>query len=460
MFKRETILMHMKHELGNHNATIPITPAVDAARVLSRDHAFMKLIPLAIGGFMQYAKSAWGEEPNKIGSPDMGAVYTKCIEITEGGRSDAQMRTAKKLYKSQNLPSFNTTSSNYSGNTAWSAVFGAAGEMRQGVFSPTKFNEIIGFPTDFKEAAYTTVFQSQMMTQLFLWYEIYNRLMNSTDQAWLDNRPAESSSDMYFCINYIEDEVTIANAMEFSTCDLTIYLCKCKTATKFSPMQAWFVPQDQSPANPFEYMRSDYVYPGNGVVVNFPGELNKTNGQVCYPYANVHLGATPFYSPRFRDQWEVIDVIKKDLKSTDKLVLKIKREFRKAMSARDLDFLKDTIGHGLYNPGDYGLLITYKGTPTFMRYTGGTVGPGEQRVRETDCGPAKIVVNSRSSFGISSPDLKTSIFTPVDSIKGENYVSGEGRVLDTEIRTRPFLDSEWGPEVVTNVYTAEGGPRD
>ena len=461
MFTKETLLNHMKQELGDESIVLR---GVEELKTLNRNMAIAKLIPLAVGGFMQYAKSYWGEEPNKIGSPDMGAVYTKCIEITEGARSDSQMRTAKKLYKSQNMPSFNSTSENYTDDYAYSAVYAAAGEGRQGVWVPTTYNQVTGFPSAFNEAAKATIFQSQMMTQLFLWAEIFSRLLSADDINWLDNTSGtnQASADRYYAIDYIEDIVTIANAMEFSNCELTIYLCKCKMATKYSPAQSWFVPQqDPAASTRNEYMRSEYVYHAPAENVNFPGELAKTNAQPCFPHANVHVGATPFYSPRFRQTWEVVDVIKREIKSTDKLVLKIKRKFRKVMSARDLDLLKDTIGHAHYNNGDYGLIITFKGTQGFMKYDGPTdPGTYDQRIREVDVGPSKIVVNQRHSFGLISPDYSTSAMQPPAADKTSNYIAGEGRVLDTTIRTRPFNDTEWVPELVTNVRTVKGGPRD
>jgi hypothetical protein len=461
MFTRETLMNHMKHEFGSESE---IVMGLDSLKQLNNQMAMAKLIPLAVGGFMQYAKSKWGEEPNKIGSPDMGAVFYKYIKIVEGARSSSQMKTAKKLYKSQNVPSVNTSSSTYSGNTAWSAAFTAAGEMRQGVYFPTKFGPIHGTLTNNWEAyAKYTVLQSGMLTHLALWQEIRNRFMTDEDRTWLDaigsGAANEASSDRYFAIDYIEDEITIANAMEFSNSDVSVYICKCKTRTKYSPAQAWFQPVIETGYDGAGFMNPAYVYSSGLATVNFPGSLAKTAGLECYPYAACHVGATPFYSPTFRQEWEVLDVIKRNLKSTDKLTLKIKRELRNCISARDMEFYKNEIGKGAYNEGDYALLITHKGTKSFMKYTGGTVATGEQNIRETDVGPSKLMINNRSSFGFVTPNLSSSVFLPSTSQQTENYISGEGRILDVNVRTLDF-DSEWTPEVVTNVYTAEGGPRD
>ena len=461
MFQRETLMNHMKHEFGKENE---IVRGVDNLNKIANQMAVAKLIPLAIGGFMQYAKSQWGEMPNKIGSPDMGAVYVKCINIIEGARTSSQMKTAKKLYKSQNIPSVNTSSSTYSGNTAWSAAYTAAGEMRQGVYFPTKFGPINGTLTNNWEAySKYCVLQSQMLTHLALWNEIRNRFMTDEDRTWLEaigsGAANEASSDRYFAIDYIEDEVTIANAMEFSSSDVTVYICKCKTRTKYSPAQAWFQPAIEPGYDGAGFMNPAYVYPTGLQTLNFPGTLAKTAGIDCYPEASCHVGATPFYSPTFRQEWEVIDVIKRQIKSTDKLVLKIKRELRNCVSARDMEFYKNDIAKGAYNEGDYALLITHKGTKAFMRYTGGAVQQYEQNIRETDVGPSKLMINNRSSFGFVTPNVSSSVFLPDSSQQTENYISGEGRILDTNVRTLDF-DGEWTPEVVTNVYTAEGGPRD
>jgi hypothetical protein len=93
-----------------------------------------------------------------------------------------------------------------------------------------------------------------------------------------------------------------------------------------------------------------------------------------------------------------------------------------------------------------------------MRYTG-TLDVGQEGLRETDVTPSKILVTSRSSFGIASPNLVNSDSTPGTSKQTENYIAGEGRVLDTELKTLDFMNADWKPEVITNVEVKEGGAR-
>jgi len=209
-------------------------------------------------------------------------------------------------------------------------------------------------------------------------------------------------------------------------------------------------------------MRHQYVYGSTSVSSNLPSTAYSGLQAIThYANASVHIGATPFYSSNFRNHWTVEDVIKQRILPVDKFELNIKRHLKDATSIRDLEQqhdISDGGGQASYCEGDYALLITFKGTPAFMRYQG-TLGENEEGVRETDVSPSKILVTSHSSFGIASQNLINSDSTPGTTTQTSNYISGEGRVLDTSIKTLDFTNPDWLPEVITNVSVAEGGER-
>jgi len=405
-------------------------------------------------------KSILMEEPSRIGS-DMGSVFSRTIKLTLGIKPDSQMRTAKKLYKSQQWPAFNTESQKYyrsaGTSSAWlTAVYSSVGANRQGVYQPFESN-----PNSHWTNQYHQGYLDPLMSKLQIGNELFDNLVSQQTIAWLGEEN-NASSDLYYAINSIEDYVTFSNLMKYSPVELKIYLCKCKSRTSNPACGDWFIPTGTT--NNRNFMRDAYIYDGQSQIVTDPdgGETG-----AFYPESSVHLGATPFYSPQFRAKWDVVDVVKQIIMPTDKFVLKFEREFRHAHSLRDLYEINNTAipngNQGWWCEGDYNLVVTFKGLPSILELK--SPGPNVQPLREVDSGPAKISMTSRSRMQISAPNLHTPDSNPSVRPTWDNYVSGEGRVLDTEIRTIPFANVDgsagaaWAISVVTNVEEKAGGSR-
>jgi hypothetical protein len=173
---------------------------------------------------------------------------------------------------------------------------------------------------------------------------------------------------------------------------------------------------------------------------------------------SVHLGATPFYSPTFRENWEVRSLIKQKIETTDKFELTLHREFRKAHSLRELEQTRETLNEGFYNPGDYALIVCFKGDPALMKWSGAATTQTLD-LKEVDSSPVKLMMTSRSSISVTAPDLFTTDNAPTTRPTGGNYIAGEGRVLDVSLDTHAYLDTNWTTSVITNVKEEEGGSR-
>ena len=463
-FKKQTLKDHLTRKVGNHNQIVGAV--VGAAGPLIVSYVTGKLIPKE-DGFDQYERSPVYYEEDRIGA-ETGALYKKFLKITIDDKLDRQMKYAKGLYKVENWPAFDSKSKKYwksfqhETEGAYESLFAQAGEMRQGVWFPDSLISSGSVLIDWRDKAMYQMWSGRLLTKMAMYFELRQFLMTDADRTWLDQSDNQSA-DKFYAINYIDDIVTIANGMEYSPVDLKIYVCKCKSQTQYSPAACWFNPVGE--ATPLNHMRNDYVYPQSTPDLSTLPSPAFAGLQPISHYGNasVHLGSSPFYSPTFRNHWTVEDVVKQQILPTDKFELHFKREFRKATSIRELEQERDdsSAGGGARAPfcvGDYALLITFRGKAGFMRYTG-DLAAGQEGLRETDVTPSKILVTSRSSFGISSPNLINSDATPGTSKQTENYIAGEGRVLDTELQTLDFTNTDWKPEVVTNVAVKEGGAR-
>lgn len=459
----ETLRAHLKQQLDNHNAVIDTAGAT--ALSLGIAYVSSRIIPTD-EGFDSYQKSYLYKEDDRIGS-EMGSIYKKYLKIVLGDKTSTQLKRAKELYKVQNWPAFDSESTKYwrneslGVNVATESLYAQAGEMRQGVWFPNNYGPHLSDPSNNFDKAMGQMYSGRLLTKMAMYSEIRKYLMTDEDRAWLDSTSTQSA-DKYYAIDYIEDQVTIANGMEYSPVDLKIYLCKCKSSTQYSPAACWFDPRGTEITGS-TLMRHLYVYPSSQVSSNLPGtDFSGLTAATHYPDANVHVGATPYYSSQFRNHWDVEDVIKvPGLLPTDKFELTLKRHLKNATSVKDLEGEYDFTssgGRGAFCEGDYALIICFKGKPAFMHYTG-TLTSGQVGVRETEVGPSKIMVNSRSSFGIASPNLIDSSNQPTGLSQTSNYIAGEGRVLDLDIKTLPFSNSDWIPTVITGVNIKDGGER-
>lgn len=452
--KAETLLNHFKVKYGEKVNLLEQGQNLSIKELLKTDMNFSKLMP-GDDDMDLYEKSDTFEEPTRIGN-EMGSLYKQLIRLTIGAKQDEQMRTARDLYKGQTWPAFNSQSSKY-GTATYMAIYSTAGANRQGVWYPRNINASAGAWTTESLLRYAG-YISPILLKVQMYKEIRDNLLSSDIFTWL-GQEENMSSDVFYGINSITDTITFANSMTFLPVELKVYLCQAKTRTKFPPASDWFIPTGEAQAS-YNIMNSSYVYNSPTVTTEDPATgLQNT----IFTESSVHLGATPFYSPTFRDNWKVVDVINKTIEPTDKFELTLHREFRHAHSIREMEAAFDSMENkGWYQESDYAMVITFRGKPCFLKWNGEQPEEVSLDTREVDASPAKILMTSRSSFNISAPNLFTTANVRSRD-NNPNYIAGEGRVLDTSLETFTFETSTdstgWQPNIVTNLAEQAGGAR-
>lgn len=458
-FNKETLKAHLTSTVSAAAAAavserLPPGVTITGKQLLelARTHGGFKRIIPTEGDFETYEASPVVAEDNKVGI-GMGSTYKKCLVLTKGAKQDSQMKLAKTLYKSQNWPCFDSQSSKYYGSLeVWKQIQSTAGTNRQGVWFPFNITAATG-PITSNTQINRQSYINPVLQLLQAYEEIRTYLIDSEVLTWL-NQEENNSSDLFYAINSFTDVITFSNAGLYLPLNLKIYVCKCKQRTKFAPAADWFIPTGEE-VQSYNRMTSNYVYDSGNPVVRTPS--GGGTGSNIFDETSVHVGSTPFYSPTFRENWEVTDVVRQTIETTDKFELTLHREFRNCHSIRQLEEGRDSMQSGFYLPGDYGLIITYKGSPCIMKYQGG--GP-DYDLKEVDCSPVKLMMSSRSSMNITAPDLYTTSNTSSTSSRTTgNYITGEGRVLDVSLDTHPYNDVNWLPNVITNVEEKSGGSR-
>lgn len=382
---------------------------------------------------------------------ELGVMKKQKISLNLHMDEDKQMKTAKALYKTQSFPVFDSQSSKYSGDRALSLLSSEAGYNRQGVWAPLGVDYVP--PTSGSSVLSTDVqYQTFNYTMFELFGELTRRYVTSEITTWLGDS-ANNSADIYFPVNKINDVITFSNYNKFLPVDFKVYVCECKSQTGLTPQKAWFSTDVDTSGQP---MTPDYSYT--------PTELTGFTGAgYSTPFdwtteSAVHIAATPFFSPQFRQLWDVIDVVKFQLEPSDKMELTIERTLGKALSYRDLyfDFLQGFIGEDqtfpdhIYTPGDLALIVTFRGVPCFLKYGDSANG------KAVNISPTKVAVNSRSTIVAAFPQQFTTEQLAEDN--KNQFISGEGRVLDTDL-DNDIYDSQWQPVVMTNTAKEDGGSK-
>lgn len=459
VYDRETLNSHLSSVISASAAAaishrLPPGVAISGKQLLelARAHGGFKRIFPTDGDFERLEASPVIGEDNKVGL-GMGTLYKKALVLTEGVKHDAQMRMAGTLYKPQTWPCFNSQSSKYYGNfDVFKVLQSAAGANRQGVWNPKDLN-VNSSVWDTTGTLQYNGYISPMLLKLQWYEEIRNYLLDSSVLTWLDQEE-NNSADLFYCVNSVTDTVTFSNGDLYLPINLKIYVCKCKKRTRFAPAADWFIASGTT-NQIYNRMSEKYVYESPAAVAR----LNPAGGsaQSLFEETSVHLGATPFYSPTFRENWEVCDVVKQTIESTDKFELTVHRQMRKAQSLRQLEEGRETIALGFYQPGDYAMVICFAGSPAIMKYQGATEEPLD--LKEVDASPVKLLMTSRSSISITAPDLYTTANAPTTRPSSGNYITGEGRVLDTSLDTHAYSDTSWSSNVMTNIEEKTGGSR-
>ncbi len=454
----ETLKSHLKSTI-TATAAAAVTKKVGPGVVMATQKiieaakekgGFKELIP-GQGDMCMLEESPTFSEDSRIGL-EMGNIYKKAIVLTDGMKKDSQMKLARELYKGQTWPCFNSQSSKYYGTLdVFKTLRSSAGANRQGVWYPDDITAQLGNAWASVDKLNLNGYITPLLLKQQYYNEIREYLMSSDIITWLDD-DNNMSADIYYAINSVTDVVTFANAQKFLPVELKVYICKCKSRTLYAPAADWFVPTGDS--QQYGRMRNAYIYNNSTSSKSNPAG----GGSITtFDESSVHLGATPFYSPTFRKNWEVVHVVKQEIQPTDKFELTIHREFRKCHSIREMERGRRDIDNGFYFEGDYALITTFKGLPCIMKYTG-TASSSQFDTKEVDASPSRILMTSRSSFNISAPGLFTSSMVPSRN-NFSNYISGEGRILDSDVSTYAYSDTTWAPSVMTNLEQKEGGAR-
>ena len=465
---------HDKQTLANHLRTKTTFKAMDRMkavrmsegsstalilRTLAEAVLATKLIPTESdkgGDINKIEKSQLAEVPTRIGM-EMGEHFYRFFRFTEGMSEDPQMRTAKDLYKENSIPLFNNQSSSYydnynvNGNPQdWSflmALNSTCGYNRQGVWYGYPANQERGLPSDdIRLSGYCNPVTSKML----LYHNLRTKFVDGGILTWL-NETNNQSSDLWYAITGMQDRITIGNGMTYLPVDLKIYICECHSPSKYPAQSTWFLPT--AATNYQNFMNPQYVYPQTTSDLAYRDDAH--TGQY-YAESSVNLGATPMFSPKFREHWEIVDVVHQQIMPTDKFTLVLDRVFRHAHSLRDLEVQYDQRGSHWWYPGDLNVIITYKGQPCYMKDN--SPGESDQDLFEVETSPCKINVNARSTYQMAAPEIFDDL-TSTNATTRQNFISGEGRLLDTNIKTDNFTQTRWAIDVVTNLSEQSGGPR-
>lgn len=426
-------------------------------RTLAEAVLATKLIPTESdkgGDINKVEKSQLAEVPTRIGL-EMGEHFYRFFRFTEGMKEDAQMRTAKELYKENNIPLFDNQSSTYYDDYDGEnydfllALNSTCGYNRQGVWYGYPYNVQRALPTSYN-ALLMSGYTNPVTSKLLMYNNLRSKFIDTGIINWL-GETNNQSSDLWYAITGMQDRITIGNGMSFLPVDLKIYICECHSASKYPAQSTWFLPE--APTSFQNFMNPQYVHAQTRTDLKYRGS---SETGLYYAESSVLLGATPMFSPKFREHWEIVDVVDQQIMPTDKFTLVLDRVFRHTHSLRDMETQYDQRGSHWWYPGDLNVIITYKGQPCYMKDL--TPGTGAQDLFEVQTSPCKITVNARSSYQMAAPEIFDNL-TTTNVTTRQNFISGEGRLLDKNLKSADFDQTRWAIDVVTNVSEKTGGPR-
>lgn len=132
-----------------------------------------------------------------------------------------------------------------------------------------------------------------------------------------------------------------------------------------------------------------------------------TTADTTYPETCTVPGVSYSLSPKLKEHWEVVDVMKQKLMPNDKWEIKVVQEYSDVFSYRAMQSLNpyvvDTVTPGfstytgnLYNTGDLALLFTFMGDPANGVYTDS--GTNTSYNQSWLHAPSRIAIVSNSSI--------------------------------------------------------------
>lgn len=385
---------------------------------------------------------------------DMGSLYKQRINYYIGSSETKSMKTAKDLYGTNKYPLFNSAANpTY---PVMTQLYSSCGSNRKGVWAPFGWNW--GMTSTDKEYFASHQQYSTLLSPTLSWFNwIYNNQMSDEMKTWLADG-AQGAGDAYFPICNIIDTVTFSNYNQFVPVEYSVYICQCKRSTVIPPSTSWYSLGFFS--NEAVQMPNAYTYAVETEVLTDPD--NKSSTFTLSSETSVHVGSTPYFSPEFRTNWEVLDVVKFDLEPSDKMELTINRHFRRTMSIRDMESYVIDYGNvdAYYQEGDLALLVTFKGKPCFLQYfpSADEPSPNPAAIRDVDCAPSKIAVHSRSEMIGAFPDTYETHLLNDMTTNPDGYISSKSRDLDITLQTTSYK-SNWKPVVMTNTFMQQGGSK-
>ena len=402
-------------------------------------------------------------------------LYPSRVHFDDGPRNKL-MRTAIDAHGIKTAKDIHTTGF----LDLCDVYFSQAGINRKGWYAPW-INCTAGRQRFYNSAQFEIAMdQTGTVNSGMIWNFILNYGMTEAVKTWMVNTTA-GNSDLLFPITSVKSVHSIRNRMEFTPIDITIYVCRAiNNGIVGHPACYMYEGWDNQQGSPIPDSHYAPVY---GEPQSYVWETDEDTLQMYSPPVYVTLqsqdivkesstvlGITPFWSPSFRENWEVCEVLKQRLEPNDRWLFEIERSFSQPHSFREMSLIyggegsiQGTIGNiTKYARGDYEILISFNGIPGTCEgnypaaldehgnYTGLNL--------QVDALKSKIskTVNHQLSFAWKTLSSSQAGVADVPELMEEGWITSTQRTTDLERRTAAF-DDGYNAVVTTNQEKQRGG---
>tara|TARA_A100001015_G_C15018346_1_gene726682 strand:+ start:247 stop:1830 length:1584 start_codon:yes stop_codon:yes gene_type:complete len=175
---------------------------------------------------------------------------------------------------------------------------------------------------------------------------------------------ADSRIDIRFPFLNVKAIHHIQNEMEYTPVDVTVYILRCRRNFVGHPGSVIWKNWNTGPLFDSDYapvlqgLTEELVY-----TVDTANVTDGTGTSTINQESSSVLGITPYWSPTFLRNWNIVKVIKDRLQPNDIMELHLEREYKDAISYRYLESqdINTSSGNPTYIPGDYEILISFAG---------------------------------------------------------------------------------------------------
>lgn len=421
--------------------------------------------------------------PNSLGLA--GEMYNNRWHIDDGPH-DKTLATAVNLYKERTMTLWET---NYVSPNWFNSQIAQAGINRRGWYAPWKG---AGSTPDYITTNYSDggvyknggIYDSVGVLGLRHMYNFIRENLSADVLNYMAEQNT-SNSDLLFPITRTRSTHRICNNLTESEVEISAYLLKARQPSQGHPLGDMFNfgiaesisttwPTDLAPQQGGD---GPYYWQGKktGVLVGLPG--NPAENAPWDGENTTCPGVTPFLSPRFRTNWEVMDVMHQRLQPADTWQLCVERKFRHPVR---WNFFKGELGYAsdtnfdmpdptlpkvanYYRTGDYEVLFSFSGLPGMVSgwQTGEVSGNDETDVeiaslapRNVDCKRSRISKTVHHEVSAAWPTLVLKGQQPTtgsDELIENTFITATQRLPDSALASATFSRAVTIPGTTTVV---------